>query len=68
MNIWSYIWDISKEEENQVIVNNIDENKEKLYQKDETGPFYDYVIQQSNRRNNLIDTINLLLDFNEKFN
>ena len=68
MNIWSYIWHISKEEENQVIVNNIDENKEKLYQKDETGPFYDYVIQQSNRRNNLIDTINLLLDFNEKFN
>ena len=68
MNIWSYIWHISKEEENQVIVNNIDENKEKLYQKDETGPFYDYVIQPSNRRNNLIDTINLLLDFNEKFN
>ena len=68
MNIWSYIWQISKEEENQVIVNNIDENKEKLYQKDETGPFYDYVIQPSNRRNNLIDTINLLLDFNEKFN
>ena len=68
MNIWSYIWHISKEEKNQVIVNNIDENKEKLYQKDETGPFYDYVIQPSNRRNNLIDTINLLLDFNEKFN
>ena len=68
MNIWSYIWHISKEEENQVIVNNIDENKEKLYQKDETGPFYDYVIQPSHRRNNLIDTINLLLDFNEKFN
>ena len=68
MNIWSYIWQISKEEENQVIVNNIDENKEKLYQKDEMGPFYDYVIQPNNRRNNLIDTINLLLDFNEKFN
>ena len=60
MSIWSYIWHISKEEENQVTVNNIDENKEKLYQKDETGPFYDYVIQPSNRRNNLIDTINLL--------
>ena len=68
MNIWSYIWHISKEEENQVIVNNIDENKEKLYQKDETGPFYDYVIQPSNQRNNLIDTINLLLDFNKKLN
>ena len=60
MSIWSYIWRISKEEENQVTVNNIDENKEKLYQKDETGRFYDYVIQPSNRRNNLIDTINLL--------
>ena len=41
------------------------ENKEKLYEKDETDPFYDYVVQPSDRRNNLIDIINLILDFNK---
>ena len=35
----------TNKEENQVIVKNINENKEKLYKKDETGPFYDYLIQ-----------------------
>ena len=55
----------TSKEENQIIVNNINENKEKLYEKDETGPFYDYVIQPSDRHNNLIDAINLILDFNK---
>ena len=55
----------TKKEENQIIVNNINENKEKLYERDETEPFYDYVIQPSDRRNNLIEVINLILDFNE---
>ena len=53
----------TNKEENQIIVNNISKNKEKIYEEDETGPFYDYVIQSSNRRNNLIDTIK----FFEKF-
>ena len=55
----------TNKEENQIIVNNINKNKEKPYEEDGTGPFYDYVIQPSNRRNNLIDAINLILDFNE---
>ena len=54
----------TNKEEKQIIVNNINENKEKLYEKDETDHFYDYVIQPSNRHN-LIDAINLILDFNE---
>ena len=54
----------TNKEENQIIVNNISKNKETIYEEDETGPFYDYVIQSSNRRNNLIDTIK----FFEKFN
>ena len=29
----------TNKEENQIIVRNINENKEKLYEKDETGPF-----------------------------
>ena len=49
-------------EENQVIVNNIKENKEKLFKKDKT---HDYVIQPATQRVNLIHTIKLILDFNE---
>ena len=55
----------TNKEEHQIIVNNINENKEKLYEKDKTDPFYNYVIQPSNRCNNLIDAINLILDFNK---
>ena len=58
----------TNKEENQIIVNNIKDNKEKPYKEDETSAFHDYVIQPSNRRNDLIETINLILDFNEKFN
>ena len=48
--------------ENQIIVKNINENKEKLYEEDEMR---DYVIQPSSRRVSLIDAINLILDFNK---
>ena len=58
----------TNKEENQIIVNNISKNKEKLYKEDETGHFYDYMIQPSDWRNNLIDAINLILDSNEKLN
>ena len=50
-------------EENQIIVNNINKNKEKLHEEDET--IYNYVIQPSERRVDLIDAIKLILDFNE---
>ena len=56
----------TNKEENQIIVNNISENKKKLYEEDETSAFYDYVIHPSDWRNNLIEAINLILDFNEK--
>ena len=55
----------TNKEENQIIVNNINENKEKFYEEDERSTFYDYVIQPSNRRDNLIEAINVILDFNE---
>ena len=56
---------ITNKEENQIIVTNTNENKGKLYKKGKTSPFNDYVIQPSDRRINLIDAINLILDFNE---
>ena len=52
----------TNKEENQIIVKNINENKEKLYEMD---PFYNFVIQPSDRHINLIDAIRLILDFNE---
>ena len=55
----------TNKEENQIIVNNIKENEEKLYKEYEMSGLYDYVIQSSDRRTNLIDAINLILDFNE---
>ena len=55
----------TNKEENQIIVNNIKENKEKLYEECETSYGYDYVIQPSDQRVNLIDAINVILDFNK---
>ena len=53
----------TNKKENQIIVININENKEKLYEEDKMC--YDYVIQPNDRRINLIDTITLILDFNK---
>ena len=52
----------TNKEENQIILKNINRNKDKLF---EMNPFYDWVIQPSDRCVNLIDSINLILDFNE---
>ena len=48
--------------ENQIIVKNIEKNKDKLYE------FYNFLIQPSNWRINLKDIIDLILDFNKKLN
>ena len=55
----------TSKEENQIIVNNINKNKDKLFKIDE---FNDWVIQPSDRRINLKDAIDLILDFNEELN
>ena len=55
----------TNKEENQIIVDIIKENKEKLYEECETSYGYDYVIQPSNRRTDLTDAINLILDFDK---
>ena len=53
----------TNKKENQIIVININENKEKLYEEDKMC--YHYVIQPNDRRINLTDAINLILDFNK---
>ena len=55
----------TNKEENQIIINNINEDKDRLHEEDETSDSFNYVIQPSNRRNNLIDAINLILAFNK---
>ena len=51
-------------EENQIIVKKINTNKIKLDEQGKTMP-YDWVIQPSYRRTNLIEAINLALDFDK---
>ena len=55
----------TNKEENQIIVNNINKNNDKLYEMD---PFNDWLIQPNSQRIDLIGTIKLILDFNEKIN
>ena len=55
----------TNKEENQIIVKNIEKNKNKLF---ETSEFGDWVIQPNSQRINLLYTIDLILDFNEEVN
>ena len=53
----------TNKEENQIIVNNINKNKDKFYEQDDLG---NWVIQPSDLRIDLKDVIDLILDFNEE--
>ena len=53
----------TNKEENQITVNNI--NKIKLFK---INKFNDWIIQPSDRRINLKDAIDFILDFNEELN
>ena len=52
----------TNKQENQIIVNDIEKNKDKIYEEDDDD---NYVIQPNDRHIDLIDTVNLILDFNE---
>ena len=52
----------TNKEENQIIVKNINKNKDKLLERDDFG---DWVIQPNDQRINLLDTIKRILNFNE---
>ena len=51
----------TSKEENQIIAKTINKNKDKLYEQQKV----EYVIQPSDQRIDLIDAIDLILDFNE---
>ena len=52
----------ANKEENQIIVKNIEKNKDKIF---EIDPFYEWLIQPNSQRIKLITTIKIILDFNE---
>ena len=52
----------TNKEENQIIVKNIGKNKNKP---SETDEFYEFVVQPRSRCINLIDSIDLILNFHE---
>ena len=52
----------TNKEENQIIINNIKKNKNKVYEQDE---FNNFVIEPGYKRGNLIDTAKVILEFNE---
>ena len=52
----------TSKEENQIIVNNIEINKDKLFELD---LFYNYLVQPSSGRVDLIDAIDFILNFNK---
>ena len=49
----------TNKKENQIIVNNINKNKDKLYEQD------DFSDDQNDQHINLIDAVDLILNFNE---
>ena len=54
-----------KKEKNQIIVNDIHKNKDKIFKRDNSNGFDDSVIQPNSQRINLLYTIDLILNFNE---
>ena len=54
-------------EEKQITLNNIKKTKTKFTKKRETSDGYEYVIQSSDERNDLVDSTNFILGFNYTF-
>ena len=54
----------TNKEENQIIVNDINKNKEKLYEHDKISS-YDFVVQPNYQCVDLLDAVALILDFNK---
>ena len=52
----------TSKEENQIFINDIKKNRDKIYEQDD---FSNFIIQPSYKRNDLIDARNVILNFNE---
>ena len=54
----------TSKEENQTLVNDIEINKDKIFEQDKYGKF---VIQPPHKRTDLLDTVKVILQFSENF-
>ena len=52
----------TNKEENQIIINDFEKNKDKLYEQDD---FHNFVIQPGHKRVDLLDAAKIILEFNE---
>ena len=55
---------ITSQEENQMFINDIAINRDKIFQQDKYGKF---VIQPTHKHGNLLDVVRVILKFNEVF-
>ena len=53
---------ITSKEENQMLINNIKKNEDKTFEQDE---FSKFVIKRAYKRRDLLDTVKIILQFNE---
>ena len=52
----------TSKEENQMLVNDMEKNRDKIFEQDE---FNNFVIKQAHKRGNLLDTVRVILKFSE---
>ena len=52
----------TSKEENQMLINDIEKNRDKIFEQDEYSKF---VIQPAHKRGDLLDTVKITLKFNE---
>ena len=52
----------TSKEENQMLINDIEKNKDKIFEQDEYSKF---VIKPPHKRGDLLDTVKVILKFNE---
>ena len=55
----------TSKKENQMLINDIEKNKDKIFEQDKYSKF---VIKTAHKRGDLVDTIKVILKFNEQFN
>ena len=62
VNLADKLINTTSKEENQMLVNDMEKNRHKIFEQDE---FNNFVIKQAHKRGNLLDTVRVILKFSE---